>query len=288
MPTDRDTTRIVRSWLEEGATVLPDRVLDAVLDQVPATPQRRSWGPVRRLPDMNSVMKLVVAAAAVVVVAVVGFTFLPGTGSVGGPATSPSPSPAASFTVGPLEPGTYLMDDPSLTAVPFTFTVPAGWTARDDGYIYKNGDSPGELGFLPWNVTHVYRDACKSEGALTAIGPTVDDLLQALQDQVGSDASTPVDLTLGGHPAKRVDMSVPADLDTSTCSNPDLLIQIWANAAETTWFAIPVDFAGASPVYIADVNGQRAVIMGGGQNSNASASDVAESQTIIDSITFQP
>ena len=45
MSTDRDTTRIVRSWLEEGATALPDRVLDAVLDQVPTTPQRRSRWP---------------------------------------------------------------------------------------------------------------------------------------------------------------------------------------------------------------------------------------------------
>ena len=50
MSTDRDTTRIVRSWLEEGVTALPDRVLDTVLDQVPATPQRRSWWPARRFP----------------------------------------------------------------------------------------------------------------------------------------------------------------------------------------------------------------------------------------------
>ena len=35
MSTDRETTRILRSWLEEGVTALPDRVLDAVLDQVP-------------------------------------------------------------------------------------------------------------------------------------------------------------------------------------------------------------------------------------------------------------
>jgi hypothetical protein len=31
MSTDRDTTRIVRSWLEEGVAALPDRVLDTVL-----------------------------------------------------------------------------------------------------------------------------------------------------------------------------------------------------------------------------------------------------------------
>ena len=72
MSTDRDTTRIVRSWLEVGATALPDRVLDAVLDQLPTTPQRRSWWPARRFLDMNTSIKLAIAAAAVVVVAVRG------------------------------------------------------------------------------------------------------------------------------------------------------------------------------------------------------------------------
>ena len=43
MSTDRDVTRIVRSWLDDGATRLPDRVLDQVLDALPATPQRRAW-----------------------------------------------------------------------------------------------------------------------------------------------------------------------------------------------------------------------------------------------------
>ena len=42
MSAERDETRIVRSWLEEGVTVLPDRVLDAVLDQLPTTHQRRA------------------------------------------------------------------------------------------------------------------------------------------------------------------------------------------------------------------------------------------------------
>ena len=54
MSTDRDVTRIVRSWLEDGATALPDRVLDNVLDQLPATSQRRAWWPARRLREMNS------------------------------------------------------------------------------------------------------------------------------------------------------------------------------------------------------------------------------------------
>ena len=64
MSTDRDVTGIVRSWLEEGVTALPDRVLDSVLDQVPATPQRRvTWWPVRRLTNMNNTVKYGLAAA---------------------------------------------------------------------------------------------------------------------------------------------------------------------------------------------------------------------------------
>jgi hypothetical protein len=100
MSTDRDTTRIVRSWLEEGVTALPDRVLDAVLDQVPATSQRRSWWPARRFRDMNVSVRLALATAAVVVVAFAGYQFLVPSQQVGGPPTSP-PSDAPSATASP-------------------------------------------------------------------------------------------------------------------------------------------------------------------------------------------
>ena len=41
MTSRRDTTRVIRAWLEEGVTVLPERVLDQVLDDVAVTRQRR-------------------------------------------------------------------------------------------------------------------------------------------------------------------------------------------------------------------------------------------------------
>ncbi len=83
MSTDRDVTRIVRSWLEEGVTALPDRVLDAVLDQVPATRQRRAWWPARRLPQMNTPIRIAMAAAAVVILALVGINLMPKTEGAG-------------------------------------------------------------------------------------------------------------------------------------------------------------------------------------------------------------
>jgi hypothetical protein len=92
MSTDRETTRIVRSWLDQGVTVLPDRVLDAVLDQLPATPQRRRFWSARRSTSMNLSAKLAAAAAAFVVVAVVGYQLLPGRGPGSGATLAPSPT----------------------------------------------------------------------------------------------------------------------------------------------------------------------------------------------------
>jgi hypothetical protein len=98
MSTNRDVERIVRSWLDEGVTVLPDRVLDAVLDQLPATPQRRAGWLARRFPVMNSnIVRFGLAAVVVVLAVIVAVRFLPeGVGGPGPDATpSPSPTPIA-------------------------------------------------------------------------------------------------------------------------------------------------------------------------------------------------
>lgn len=91
MSTDRDTTRVVRSWLDEGVNRLPDRVLDAVLDQIPATPQRRHFWSAWRPSEMNLYAKLIAGAAAAVVIAFLGYQLLPSWG-LGPGAPSPSPT----------------------------------------------------------------------------------------------------------------------------------------------------------------------------------------------------
>jgi hypothetical protein len=90
MSTDRETTSIVRSWLEEGVTVLPDRVLDAVLEQVPATPQRRRIWPARRFAQMHNMTRVAIAAAAVLAIALVGYNLLPRLGVGVVPSVAPS------------------------------------------------------------------------------------------------------------------------------------------------------------------------------------------------------
>jgi hypothetical protein len=94
MSTDRDTTRIVRSWLKTDEYESADRVLDAVLDQLDTTPQRRAtWWPARRLPPMSTSLRYGIAAAVVAVAAVVSFSFL---ANQVGPPSTPTPSASAS------------------------------------------------------------------------------------------------------------------------------------------------------------------------------------------------
>jgi hypothetical protein len=99
MSTDRDTTRIVRSWLRADEHESVDRVLAAVLDQLDTTPQRRAtWWPARRLPPMSTQFRYGIAAAVVVGAAVVSFSLL--ANQVGTPST-PTPSAFASGSAPP-------------------------------------------------------------------------------------------------------------------------------------------------------------------------------------------
>lgn len=92
MTTDPETLKIIGSWMEHGRTRLPDHVLDAVLDQLPTTPQRRPW----------SSLRWIAPVAAVLLIALVGFAVLGRTSNsgVGGPAASPAPTPVPSQSVG--------------------------------------------------------------------------------------------------------------------------------------------------------------------------------------------
>ena len=93
MKSERDTTRIVQSWLEVGSTGIPDRVLDAVVAELPSRPQRRSRWSLRRTPTMKLLLPIAAAVAAIAVLAVVlGGRFLPNDPSVGGPTSSPTPT----------------------------------------------------------------------------------------------------------------------------------------------------------------------------------------------------
>jgi hypothetical protein len=298
MSTDRDTTRIVRSWLEVGATALPDRVLDAVLDQLPSTPQRRSWWPAWRFQDMNANMKLAIAAAAVVVVAIAGIYFLPGGGNVAGlgpsPSPTPTPSPIVNFS-GSFAPGTtYAIADPCCVGPSrMTFTVPGtGWAAEDPIFVFKYhpGSNDNLAKFGPMLVDNVYTGGCHWSGTalVPPVGPTVDDLATALSAQAGPGAAPPTSVTVGGHPGKKVELQIPEDLDVTTCDSDGDYPIFGRIVSDGGYGAQPYTHGRGQhdTFYIVDVDGTRQVI-----NANylptATAADRAELDQIVASIRFE-
>jgi hypothetical protein len=296
MRTDNQTLQLMAAWLEDGRTQLPDHVLDAVLEQLPSKPQRRRWSPARRISDMSAFAKFAIATAAVLVVAIVGINVFgtpsgSGVGGVGASApASPSPAPSSgSYRVAPtrgaIEPGRYrwLTDN-----VQVLFVLPDGWSGGD-GAIFKNEDTATEASFahnLPgsWlEVTHVYTDACQSEGALEPIGDSADDLIAALDSQRSTDAVV-TDITSTWGPGKRVQITEAENVDRAQCRHgADGPLQIWADAVENAYYSFAPGSWGV--VYVFDVDGER-FVFNATYGPDVSQADVDQVEAIVESFEF--
>jgi hypothetical protein len=70
-------------------------------------------------------------------------------------------------------------------------------------------DAGGGFGLSFWDVGKVARNPCHSIGHLSDPGPTVDDLVTALEAQSMRNATAPTDVTLAGYSGKYLEWSVP-------------------------------------------------------------------------------
>ena len=295
MSTDRDVTRIVKSWLEEGVTALPDRVLDTVLDRLPATRQRRSWWPPRRFANMNSYARIAIAAVAVVAIAVVGYNLLPRTGGVGsrptpGPTATPKPTPVPFSTTpssGALAPGSIVLDGAFPLAI--AFDVPAGWTRSGGaeladlvGVAKMRGDAAPA--WASWAVVaNVYADPChgRSGPIEPPIGPTVDNLVAALTSMVGFESTTPTDVSIDGHVGKRFQLSDTIDPAAAGCDDTTWL-WLWEPASGGDTGKVPG--AVTMQLWVLDVEGTRLVMFT--EEYGATPTEIAESIGILESVHF--
>jgi hypothetical protein len=135
MTTDRDFDRIAMAWLADGPDELSDRVLDAAIDQIHLTRQRRALRVPWRFPTMTTPAR--VAAAAAIGVLVIGgalFTMRPSS-SVGGPSPTPTPSasPTASSALPPLS------DTFTSSRHGYSVNHPAGWTITPATRVWAPG-----------------------------------------------------------------------------------------------------------------------------------------------------
>ena len=100
MTQQRDIERLLDHWFSDGPGQASDRVIDIVTDRIERQSQRPAWRLHWRQIPVNTYMKIAVAAATVLAVAVLGYNLLPGRSTgVGGP--PPSANPTVSQTATP-------------------------------------------------------------------------------------------------------------------------------------------------------------------------------------------
>ena len=105
-------------------------------------------------------------------------------------------------------------------------TIPQGWVSIEGTDIRKHRDQPNEVTFELYSADiNVYPDACATEDRGPRTGPTADDLLAALRAQQNSDVSEPAEITIGGHPGLRLEVSVPEGLDVAATLRPCDLVR---------------------------------------------------------------
>jgi hypothetical protein len=311
MTQQRDLDTLLTAYMVDGMHDLPDHVVEAVLGEVHRTRQRAVLGPWRTL-SMNSAFKLALAAAAVVVVALVGINLVPQQSGVGNPgpsqtpAASPSqtpaasPSPPATLPDGPLAAGTYAFRpfstgpgldstclqppqsgcvDPGVpTSMQVTLTIPDGWDSIQTGVWLDGNGLPGGAALGFGRGGWLYSDPCRKPDTTNpdlSVGPSVDDFVNALADHPLLDTTEPVDITVDGYAGKAIDLQVPNDISQCEVYRP-WQPNIYAQGPGHLWH-----------LRVIDVDGDRVVI----QSMDYAGTDAqrrSELEAMVDSIQIEP
>jgi hypothetical protein len=301
-----DTERILDAYLAPEADRLADRVIDAALADIARTPQRRSWWPAWRSDQMNTYVKLIAAAAAVLVVAVVGYQLLPpGDDTVGQPTAQPSATAASSPTVaavlpivdGPLAAGTYRLRPFPAGTMTIDATVPGGgWLGGPPAAIggpVGESNGPNGVAVAFFNAQTINSDPCHwdkdgsgrapQEGDIE-VGPTVDDLAEALA-AAPYESTTPVAATLGGYSGKRLELQLvpdPSGCDTWDGAGNQYFVfggrdgAQYAQGDANTWQVTVVDVEGTRLI---------AVLI---SYAETSSEHLSAAQGILDSVVITP
>jgi len=136
--------------------------------------------------------------------------------------TSTTEPAVALFNDLPAGPGTYqlLLRGIGAPRLVMTATLPEGWTGAEGWVLRKNGgvDNREGIAITFWAPPDfVYGDACHWSDSAIEAEPTVDFMAEALARQAMRSASTPRELAVGGHRVVELQLSVPDDLEMSTC-----------------------------------------------------------------------
>jgi len=188
---------------------------------------------------MNRPVLYLVGVAAAVMVAVGAWNLLPRSPSVGGnasptPSVTPAPTTAAVIPElhdGQLPAGTYFTK-PYETSPTLRLRIPERWVGFGNFAVGapEGLAAPNGLGIALLQPNGLFSDPCHwdqlgtnywPQPADVATGPTAADLATALRAQTAYTTSVPADVTVGGYAGKRLDLTMPQELDVSTCDTPN-------------------------------------------------------------------
>ena len=286
MSTGRDVERAIRDWLEDGLDQLPDRYLDAALDEVSATDQRRhSWLAWRPL-EMSSLTRTAIAAVAVLVLAVVVVAAVSNGNNTGSPGASPTGEPTAT----PVASVAAGMQQVTASAFvePFTVTVPTDWNSGfTDPYkvgTYTGSSDTGFWGLDVYAGVRLYADPCHpSQGFLTTgEEESVRNLAAHLRSRPGITVSELVDYTSPGHDGSQLDWQYSGD--ATGCEQPDNGVLVWA--WNLTHHDLGINNGYHLRWFMTEVHG-KVVVISAWAGDDSLPDRMADLQPIVDSITFE-
>ena len=198
----------------------------------------------------------------------------------------------------PLAPAAYFIDpdlDPTTPLRVFYDVPAAGWESWTGAAKFSE---VGHVAVTITTVSNVVSDGCTDHsGADPAIGPTVADLVAALTSLAPFRVtSPPTDVSAFGHPGVHFEWTVPdlpfeadgAGGAFTQCVGGSLMS--WVGAADTEPGDGFYGYTGpgyAEEFWILDVEGTRLMIAAE-RSLDSSAADLAELQTILDSIRIEP
>src|SRR5215471_15094158 len=174
----------------------------------------------------------------------------------------------------------------------FRIEAPPTWSA--DGFVVVHDTEDPWLAISVWTVGEVARNPCHPIGHLYDPGPTVDDLVRALEAQSMRHATAPTDITLAGYPGKYLEWSVPAHMVvTGNSSFAGCDVEPGGRREFTSWHSNSGDprwqqMAGqVDRLWILNVNGKR-LLIDATNYPDATQAQLDEEARIVKSVRFFP
>ena len=217
------------------------------------------------------------------------------------PSLDPSVTPNPTFATGPAAPGTVRLGDEQQLTIRLSMVLPDGWEQATDGmYVKGRGEAPAGVSIGAWSLRDVQVFPCRwSAGVVAdpALMTTAAGQAEALAGWWGQDplmtvfsnsplapvATRPSGTTFAGYPARYLETLIYLGFDFTQCDAGQLVL----------WDGTNGDIRyGLGPgelhrLWVVDVNGS-VVVIDAASYPGTSATDQAELQAMLDSITIEP